>query len=115
MPYEPVLPRARLGFIIPASNRMVEPQLQRYAPDGVVPHFTRVGITNRHAAPLTELTPRIAAAADLLGDSKCDVIVLQCTGTSMSSLPRGSNGDTHPLRPSWWTVISGDGARSTRA
>ena len=82
--YEPVVPRARIGFIIPSSNRMVEPQMQRFMPAGVVPHFTRIGMTNRHKAPLEQLIPRITAAADLLADSKCDVIVLQCTGTSMS-------------------------------
>ncbi len=63
---------------------MVEPQLQHYCPDGVVPHFNRIGMTNRHKAPLDELMPRILLAAELLGDSKCDVTVLQCTGTSMS-------------------------------
>ena len=82
--YAPVIPRARLGFIIPSSNRMVEPQLQHYCPDDVVPHFNRIGMTNRHRAPLEELMPRILLAAELLGDSKCDVTVLQCTGTSMS-------------------------------
>jgi len=80
----PVNPRARLGFIIPSSNRMVEPQLQRYCPADVVPHFNRIGMTNRHKAPLEDLLPRILLAAELLGDSKCDVTVLQCTGTSMS-------------------------------
>src|SRR3954469_15802130 len=84
MQYEPIIPRARIGFIIPSSNRMVEPQMQRFMPNGVVPHFTRIGMTNRHKAPLEQLLPRITDAADLLGDSKCDVIVLQCTGTSMS-------------------------------
>ena len=84
MEYEPVTPRARLGFILPSSNRMLEPQIQRLAPDGVVPHFTRIGMTGRHAAPLAELMPRIAEAAEWLGDAKCDVVVLQCTGTSMS-------------------------------
>src|SRR6476659_10942625 len=84
MQYEPIVPRARIGFIIPSSNRMVEPQMQRFMPNGVVPHFTRIGITNRHKAPLEQLLPRITDAADLLADSKCDVIVLQCTGTSMS-------------------------------
>ncbi|MGH6769293.1 MAG: maleate cis-trans isomerase family protein [Xanthobacteraceae bacterium] len=83
-PYEPIVPRARIGFIIPSSNRMIEPQMQRYMPAGVVPHFSRIGMTNRHKAPLEELIPRITAAADLLADSKCDVTVLQCTGTSMS-------------------------------
>src|SRR3954453_21923182 len=84
MQYEPIVPRARIGFIIPSSNRMVEPQMQRFMPNGVVPHFTRIGMTNRHKAPLEQLLPRITGAADLLADSKCDVIVLQCTGTSMS-------------------------------
>src|SRR5262249_38037451 len=81
---EPIVPRARIGFIIPSSNRMVEPHMQRYMPAGVVPHFTRIGMTNRHKAPLEKLIPRITEAAGLLADSKCDVIVLQCTGTSMS-------------------------------
>lgn len=84
MDYEPITPRARLGFIIPSSNRMVEPQLQHFAPGGVEPHVTRIGMTNRHKAPLDQLLPRIVEAAELLGDSKCDVTVLQCTGTSMS-------------------------------
>jgi maleate isomerase len=82
--HEPILPRARIGFIIPSSNRMVEPQMQRFMPAGVVPHFTRIRMTDQHKAPLVELIPRITQAADLLADSKCDVIVLQCTGTSMS-------------------------------
>ena len=81
----PLIPRARLGFIIPSSNRMVEPQMQRFCPEGVVPHFNRIGMTNRHRAPLDQLMPRILSAAELLSDSKCDVTILQCTGTSMSS------------------------------
>jgi maleate cis-trans isomerase len=82
--YDAIVPRARIGFIIPSSNRMVEPQMQQFMPAGVVPHFSRIGMTNRHKAPLEQLLPRITDAADLLADSKCDVIVLQCTGTSMS-------------------------------
>ena len=35
MTYQPIVPRARLGFIIPSSNRMVEPQIQRLVPDEV--------------------------------------------------------------------------------
>src|ERR1700744_634743 len=84
MAYKTLVPRARIGFIIPSSNRMVEPQMQRFMPEGVVPHFTRIGMTGRHKAPLEKLLPRILDAAGLLADSKCDVTVLQCTGTSMS-------------------------------
>src|SRR5262245_60112378 len=93
--YPPVVPRARLGFIIPSSNRMVEPQMQRYAPQGVQPHFVRIGMTNRHKRPLPELMPRILDAAELLMDSKCDIIVFQCTGTSMSG---GVDMDKHVVR-----------------
>ena len=84
MTYEPIVPRARVGFIIPTSNRMVEPQAQRFMPAGVTPHFTRIRMTNRHSAPLDQLTARIVDAAEMLAESLCDVIVLQCTGTSMS-------------------------------
>ena len=84
MTYQPIVPRARLGFIIPSSNRMVEPQVQRFMPPGVIPHFTRIGMTNKYKAPLDQLLPRILEATSLLADSKCDVTVLQCTGTSMS-------------------------------
>lgn len=86
--------RARLGFLIPSSNRMVEPQMQRYTPPGVVPHFARVGMTNRHRAPLDVLLPRILDAAVLLGDAKCDLTVFQCTGTSMSG---GMTGEAHAV------------------
>jgi len=95
MSFEPVTPRARLGFVIPSSNRMVEPQIQHYAPAGVAVHFTRIGMTGRHRAPLGDLMPRFALAAELLGDSKCDVIVLQCTGTSMSG---GVEGEKQVIR-----------------
>jgi maleate cis-trans isomerase len=84
MQYEPIVARARLGFIIPASNRMVEPQMAHYAPAGVQPHFMRLRMTNQYKRPLPELLPAILNAAALLMDSKCDIIVFQCTGTSMS-------------------------------
>lgn len=82
--YPPVVPRTRIGFIIPSSNRMVEPQMFRYSPAGVAVHFQRIGMTNRHKAPLDQLLPRMLCAAEMLADSQCDVTVLQCTGTSMS-------------------------------
>jgi maleate isomerase len=95
MTYRKIIPRARIGFIIPSSNRMVEPQAQRYMPEGVSPHFTRIGMTNRHKAPLEKLLPRILDAAELLADSQCDVTVLQCTGTSMSG---GVDMEAHVVR-----------------
>jgi maleate isomerase len=92
MSYDPITPRARIGFIIPSSNRMVEPQMTRFAPLGVVPHFMRLRMTNRYKRPLPELLPAILDAAAHLMDSKCDIIVFQCTGTSMSG---GVDMDRH--------------------
>ncbi|HXI99829.1 MAG TPA: aspartate/glutamate racemase family protein [Micropepsaceae bacterium] len=92
MSCDPIVPRARLGFIIPSSNRMVEPQMARFCPSGVVPHFMRLRMTNRYKRPLPELLPTILEAAAHLMDSKCDIIVFQCTGTSMSG---GVDMDTH--------------------
>ena len=92
MEYKRVLPRARLGFIIPSSNRMVEPQVARFCPAGIVPHFMRLRMTNRYKKPLPELLPDILNAAALLTDSKVDIIVFQCTGTSMSG---GVDMDAH--------------------
>jgi maleate cis-trans isomerase len=79
--YQPIYPRARLGFIIPSSNRMVEPQMYRYMPEGVTAHFTRLEM---HNVALTDLAPKLLEAAGLLARSKCDVTVFQCTGSSMS-------------------------------
>ena len=90
--YPPVTPRARIGFIIPSSNRMVEPQMARFAPSGVQPHFVRLRMTNQHKRPLPELMPSILSAAEHLMDSKCDIVVFQCTGTSMSG---GVDMDKH--------------------
>jgi len=84
MYYEPIRPRARIGFIIPSSNRMVEEQAWRHLPADIIPHITRLAMTNRHKVPLDQLIPRIEQATQLLADSDCDVTVLQCTGTSMS-------------------------------
>ena len=84
MAYDKIPPRARLGFIIPSSNRMAEPNIQRFCPEGVVPHFMRLRMTGPHSTALDDLLPRIKEAASILGDAKCDVNVLHCTGTSMS-------------------------------
>lgn len=84
MSHAPVAERARIGLIVPSSNRMAEPHFSRYAPDGVVPHTTRLRMTGRYRVPLAELMPRIAEAARLLGDANCDPVVFHCTANSMA-------------------------------
>jgi len=73
----------RIGLIIPTSNRLSEPQFHRYAPEGVAIHTTRLRMTGPYHASLQELLPRAVAAAELLADARCDIIVFHCTGSSM--------------------------------
>ena len=77
-------PRARIGFIIPSSNRMAEPNFQKFAPPGVVPHFMRLRMSGKHRQNFDDLIAGLEQAASVLGDAKCNVTLLQCTGTSMS-------------------------------
>lgn len=75
--------RARLGLIIPSSNRLSEPQFRRFLPANVALHTTRLQMTGRHNKPLPALLDDVARAASALADAKCDVIVFHCTANSM--------------------------------
>ena len=85
---------ARIGLIIPSSNRMVEQEMVRYLPAGVQAHVARLRMTGPHHIPLDRLLPRIEEAARTLTDAKCDVVVFHCTANSMSE---GRDGEEHVL------------------
>ena len=82
-------PLARIGVIIPTSNRLTEPQFHYYAPQELGIHFARARITGRWARSTAELAPEVARAASTLADAKPDLIVFNCTGTSMKEGPEG--------------------------
>jgi maleate isomerase len=82
---DPTPVRARVGLIIPSSNRLTEPQFHRYAPEGVQFHVTRLRMTGTYHLELEELLPRVAEASELLADAACDLIVFHCTANSMES------------------------------
>jgi maleate cis-trans isomerase len=86
-PADLMTPRARLGVIIPSSNRLSEPQLQHYAPNGLAVHVTRLRMTGPWHKPISALHDEIRAAAGALADSKCDVICFHCTGGAMEEGP----------------------------
>jgi maleate cis-trans isomerase len=88
------VPVARIGVILPTSNRLIEPQFQHYAPAGLGVHFERARITGRWDRPIAELAPEVARAALSLADVKPDLIVFNCTGTSMKE---GREGDAFLL------------------
>jgi maleate isomerase len=76
---------ARIGLIIPSSNRLTEPQMHRYPPPGVEVHVTRLRMTGASHVPLPELVPRIVDATQALADARCDAIVFHCTASSMEA------------------------------
>ena len=75
---------ARIGLIIPASNRMVEQEMVRQAPPGVVAHVMRLRMTGEHRGTVDALVPRVAEASSHLLDARCDVVAFHCTANSTS-------------------------------
>ena len=75
--------RARLGLIIPSSNRLSESHFRRFLPPDVGVHTTRLRMTGAHNKPLDQLLEDVSRAAATLGDARCDVIVFHCTANSM--------------------------------
>ena len=81
--------RARVGLIIPSSNRLTEPHFRAYMPGDIGIHVTRLQMTGRHNKSLDVLAREVEIAASALADAKCDVIVFHCTGNSMEHGPAG--------------------------
>lgn len=82
-------PHARIGLIIPSSNRMTEPQLRHFAPTELGIHVTRLQMTGKWNRPLSALTEDIERASSALADAKVDIIVFHCTGHAMEAGPAG--------------------------
>jgi maleate cis-trans isomerase len=82
-------PLARIGLIIPSSNRLTEPQLRHFAPHELGIHVTRMQMTGKWNRPLSALGDDIQRAAGALADAKCDIIVFHCTGHAMEEGPEG--------------------------
>jgi len=85
---------ARVGLIIPSSNRLVEQEMARFFPPGVTLHVARLRMTGPHHVPLDQLLPRIEEATRTLTDARCDVVAFHCTATSMEE---GSAGEERVL------------------
>lgn len=78
-------PRAKIGFVLLATEQTIEDDMTRHAPDGVGMHFTRAAIpdsiTSATLAAQAELLA--GAAATLLPDGSLDVISYACTSGSL--------------------------------
>lgn len=73
---------ARIGLIIPSSNRMVEGEMVRHVPPGIVAHVARLRMTGAHRVTIDTLMPRVAEATATLIDARCDVVAFHCTANS---------------------------------
>jgi maleate isomerase len=94
---------ARVGLIIPSSNRMVEQEMAPAFPAGVTAHVTRLRMTGAHRLAFEELLPRIEEAAQALVDARCDAVAFHCTANSMQG---GTAGEGEIL-----AALEGAGAR----
>jgi maleate isomerase len=75
--------QSRIGLIVPSSNCLSEAQFHRYAPAGVDIQVTRLRMTSKWHKSLAELEAPIANAAALISDTCPDLVLFNCTGTSM--------------------------------
>ncbi len=75
--------RARIGMIIPSTNAVAEPQVNRMAPEGVVFHTQRVAFEGTSAENVKKFVAGAGEAAKLLADADVDMVVLACTAASM--------------------------------
>src|SRR5262249_14799846 len=85
---------ARIGLIIPSSNRMVEQEMVGAFPEGVQAHVTRLRMTGANHLAFADLLPRIEDAGRALVDARCDAIAFHCTANSMEG---GSAGEEQIL------------------
>lgn len=86
-----VEPRAHVGVIVPAVNRTCEEQFHRHAPPALGVHMMRARIAGKWAKPVAELEPVIAQATQILADCRPDLMVYNCTASSMKEGPEGEN------------------------
>jgi maleate isomerase len=85
---------ARVGLIIPSSNRMVEQEMAPAFPHGIYVHVTRLRMTGANRRAFDHLMPSIEEAARALVDARCDVVAFHCTANSMEG---GRDGEEQIL------------------
>lgn len=76
--------RAKLGFLVPSVNVVLEPEVYKMIPEGVSAHFARMRITKVTEDQLKALADvYMPKAVEGLADAKVDVIAFGCTGGSL--------------------------------
>lgn len=81
--------RAHVGVIVPAVNRTCEEQFHRHAPPTLGIHTMRARIAGKWAKPISELEPEIVMTSQMLAECQPDLMVYNCTASSMREGPEG--------------------------
>ncbi len=81
--------RAHVGVIVPAVNRTCEEQFHRHAPPELGIHMMRARIAGKWSAPVAKLEPEITLATQVLAECSPDLMVYNCTASSMKEGPEG--------------------------
>lgn len=82
-----VPPRARLGVVLSASNRWVEPYFRALAPDALAFHVMRMPMASLPDRSAEAVTREAVAAAGTVALARPDVIDIQATGLIMAMGP----------------------------
>ena len=106
---------ARIGLIIPSSNRMVEEEMVRDVPPGVTAHVARLRMTGAHRVGLDALLPRVKETAGTLIDARCDVVAFHCTANSTSEGIAGESKLLGALRDAGATHVTTTASAIRRA
>ena len=80
---------AHVGVIVPAVNRTCEQQFHQYAPPALGVHMMRARIAGQWARPINELECEITLATQVLAECQPDLMVYNCTASSMKEGPEG--------------------------
>ena len=73
---------ARIGFIVPSWNTVMEYETARMAPPGVSLHFARIPHTSDAEEVLLKIIDEAPHVAETLAHAKVDAICFGCTGGS---------------------------------
>jgi maleate cis-trans isomerase len=73
----------RLGIMVPSVNVVLEEDVPKHLPTGIMAHYTRVKLSANTEAEIAGMIDYIPRAAADLADAHVDVIGFACTGGSV--------------------------------
>ncbi len=83
--------RLRLGMLLPSSNPVAEPEVNRMLPSGVSLHTTRLKLAGSSPEQLLGMTAKVEEASELLVDAGVDRLVFNCTAVSTYDPAQGES------------------------